>query len=90
MCIWSSLTGQDTAGFIEFTCVTQQKVENAGLHHIQENKVISNITVTDVGVYHGSKLLDTRLWHSAGHSSYIISISTKWGAGLWVYPVFVT
>jgi hypothetical protein len=36
-------------------------VENAGLHHIQENKVISNITVIDAGVYHGSELLGTRL-----------------------------
>jgi hypothetical protein len=41
--------------------VTQQKVENAGLHHVQENKVIAKITVIDVGVYHGSKLLDKRL-----------------------------
>jgi len=59
--MWSSVTGQDFAGFIKFCCVTQQKVEIAGLHHIQENKVTSNITVIAVGVYHGSKLLDTRL-----------------------------
>jgi len=49
--MWSSLKGQDSAGFIKFSCVTQQKAENAGLHHIQENKFISNITVIDVGVY---------------------------------------
>jgi hypothetical protein len=36
-------------------------VENTGLHHTQENKVISNITVIDAGVYHGSELLDTRI-----------------------------
>jgi hypothetical protein len=36
-------------------------VENAGLHQIQENEVISNITVIDVGFSHGSKLLDTKL-----------------------------
>jgi len=36
-------------------------VEKAILHHTQENKVISNITVMDAGVYHGSELLDTRI-----------------------------
>ena len=67
--MWSSLTGQHSAGIIKFSCVTQQKVENAGLHHIQVYKVISNITVIDPVVYHGSNFLDTRLWHSAGNSS---------------------
>jgi len=57
----SSLTGQDSAGFINCSCVTQQKVENAILLHTQENKVISNITIMDAGVYHGSELLDTRI-----------------------------
>jgi len=59
--VLSSLTGQDSAGFIKFSCVTQREVENAGLHQIQENEVISNITVIDVGFSHGSKLLDTKL-----------------------------
>jgi hypothetical protein len=36
-------------------------VQNAVLHHIQENKVIPKSTVIDVGVYHGSKLPDTRI-----------------------------
>jgi hypothetical protein len=48
-------------------------VKNAELHHIQENKAIYNITVTDAGFYHGSKLLVTRHLQSAIHSSYVIS-----------------
>ena len=88
--MWPSLTEQHSAGIIKFSCVTQQQVENASPHHIQENKVNSNITVIDIGVYHSSKLLDTRLWHSAGHSLYVISTSWQSDAGTWVYPVFVT
>jgi hypothetical protein len=75
--MWTSLTGQNSAGFIKLSCVSEQKVENAGLHQIEENNVIACITVIDAGVYHGSMLLAKILLHSAGHSSYVIFMCSK-------------
>jgi hypothetical protein len=36
-------------------------VEKAGFHHIEEKKIMSNITDIYAGVYHVSKILDRTL-----------------------------